>query len=164
MNARQSIRNLAVALAIGGLAALLVDAALQNLLAAVRSLGASATTPWWMIGRVQERSPWIVAALLVWLWAPALSRAASPVLPAGHLISRSAAFDVVGRVMIVAPLLWLVATWLVWAVTMTLEGSWASEGRILFSGHYYYNVLLAYTPWAAAGIALLALRRHVDDQ
>jgi hypothetical protein len=164
MNARQSIRNLAVALAIGGLAALLVDAALQNLLAAVRSLGASATTPWWMIGRVQERSPWIVAALLAWLWAPALSRAASPVLPPGHFISRSAAFDVVGRVMIVAPLLWLVATWLVWAVTMTLEGSWASEGRVLFTGHYYYNVLLAYTPWAAGGIALLGLRRHVDDQ
>jgi hypothetical protein len=163
MNARQSIRNLAVALAIGGLAALLVDAALQNLLAAVRSLGASAT-PWWMIGRVQERSPWIVAALLLWLWAPGLSRAASTAWPAGYIISRSAAFGVVGRVMLVAPLLWLLATWLVWAVTMTLEGSWAYEGRALLTGHYYYNLMLAYTPWAAGGIALLALRRHVDDQ
>jgi hypothetical protein len=163
MNARKSIRNLAVALAIGGLAALLVDAALQNLLATVRSLGASTTTPWWMIGRVQERSPWIVVALLVWLWAPTMSRAASSAWPVGHVISRSVAFDVVGRVMIVAPLLWLLATWLVWAVTMTLDGSWASEGRVLLTGFYYYNVLLAYTPWAAAGITLLVLRRHVNE-
>jgi hypothetical protein len=163
ISARQSIRNLALALGIGALAALFVDAALQNLLAAVRSLGASTTTPWWMIGRVQQRSPWIVAALLVWLGAPALSRAAPNAWPADFVVGRGAAFDVVGRAMIAVPLLWLVASWLVWAATMTLEGGWASEGRILITGQYYYNVLLAYTPWAAGGITLLVLRRHVND-
>lgn len=74
ISARRSIRNLAMVLGIGALAALLVDAALLNALAAVRSPGLSATTPWWMIGRVLERSAWIAAALLVWLWAPALAR------------------------------------------------------------------------------------------
>jgi hypothetical protein len=163
ISARQSIRNLAMALGVGALAALLVDAVLQNLLAAVRSLGASTTTPWWMIGRVQERSPWIVAALLVWLWAPAISRAALHAWPADHGVRRGAAFVLVGRAMIAAPLLWLVATWLVVAVKMTLVGSWSSEGRVFVAGYYYYNVLLAYTPWAAGGITLLALSRHVND-
>ena len=161
--ARQSIRNLAMALGVGALAALFVDAALQNALAAVRSPGAPTMTPWWMIGRVMERSPWIVTALLVWLWAPLLSRAASNAWPADHVVDRSAALDVVGRAMVAAPLLWLVATWLVWAAKMTLVGSWSSEGRVFIAGYYYYNVLLAYTPWAAGGITLLALRRHVND-
>ena len=163
ISARQSIRNLALALALGALVALLVDAALQNLLAAVRSLGASTTTPWWIIGRVLERSPWIVAALLVWLGAPALSRAASSAWPAAHVVGRSAALDVVGRAMIAVPLLWLLATWLAWAAKMTLVGSWSSEGRVFIAGYYYYNVLLAYTPWAAAGMTLLVLSRHVND-
>lgn len=163
ISARQSIRNLAMALGIGALAALLFDAALQNALAAVRSPGAPAMTPWWISGRVLERSPWIVAALLVWLWAPALSRTLSNAWPAAHVVGRGAALDVVGRAMIAAPLFWLVATWLVWAAKMTLVGSWSSEGRVFVAGYYYYNVLLAYTPWAAGGITLLALRRHVSD-
>jgi hypothetical protein len=83
-----------------------------------------------MIGRVMERSPWIVAALLVWLWAPLLSRAASNVWPADHVVGRGAALDVVGRAMVGVPLLWLLATWLVWAAKMTLVGSWSSEGRV----------------------------------
>ena len=163
ISARQSIRHLALALGVGALAALLVDAALQNLLAAVRSLGASTMTPWWVIGRVMERSPWIVAALFVWLWAPSLARAASIAWPADHVVGRRAALDVVGRAMIAVPLLWLLATWLAWATRMTLAGSWSSEGRVFIAGYYYYNVLLAYTPWAAGGITLLALRRHVND-
>jgi hypothetical protein len=163
IGARQSVRHLALALGVGALAALLVDAVLQNALAAVRSPGASAMTPWWVIGRVLERSPWFVAALLAWLWAPALARAVSHAWPADHVVSRGAAFDVVGRAMIAAPLLWLVATWLVWAVKMTLVGSWGTEGRVFLAGYYYYNVLLAYTPWAGGGITLLALKRHVPE-
>jgi hypothetical protein len=46
---------------------------------------------------------------------------------------------------------------------MTLEASWGSEGRVLIAGHYYYNVLLAYTPGAMGGVTLLVLRRHVNQ-
>jgi hypothetical protein len=160
---RQSIRNLAIALGVGAVAALLVDAALQNALAAVRSPGRSSLTPWWVVGRVMERSTWIAAALLVWVFAPALSGIASKVWPADHVVGRVAALDGVGRAMIAMPLFWLLATWLVWAVKMTLAGSWASEGRVFMAGNYYFNVLLGYTPWASGGITLLALRRHVTD-
>jgi hypothetical protein len=61
------------------------------------------------------------------------------------------------------PLLWLLATWLVWTVKMTAVGSWGSEGRMFLTANYYYNVLLAYAPWVAGGVTLLALRRHVAD-
>lgn len=70
IGARLGIRHLALALGVGALAALLVDAAIQNALAAVRSPGAPAMMPWWVIGRVLERSPWIVAVLLAYTpWA-----------------------------------------------------------------------------------------------
>ena len=152
-----------MAFGMGAVAALLVDAALQNALAAVRSPGVSSTTPWWVIGRVLERSTWIAAALLVWVLAPALSRLASKLWPADHVVGHSAALEAVGRAMIGVPLVWLLATWLVLAVKMTLAGSWGSEGRVFVTGYFYYNVLLAYTPWAGGGITLLALRRHVSN-
>lgn len=159
--AAQSIRNLAMAVGIGALAALLVDAALQNALAAVRSPGLSATTPWWMIGRVMERAPWLAAALFVWAAARPLARAAAAAWPADYVVHRAAALAVVGGALIAAPLLWLAATWLVWAVKITLVGSWGSEGRIFLEGYFYSNVLMAYTPWAAGGAVLLTASRHV---
>lgn len=159
--AAQSIRNVAMALGLGALAALLVDAALQNALAAVRSPGLSTTTPWWMIGRVMERAPWLVAALFLWLAARPLARAVAAAWPSDHVINRADALAVVGRALIAAPLLWLAATWVVWAVKVTLLGSWGSEGRIFLAGYFYTNVLMAYTPWAAGGVVLLAVSRHV---
>jgi hypothetical protein len=164
LNERQSIRNLAIALGVGAAAALLVDVGLQNALVAARSPGVSSTTPWWVIGRVMERSTWVAAALLLWVLAPGLSRIASRVWPADYVVGRSAALDIVGRAMIGMPLLWLLATWLAGAVKITLAGSWGSEGRIFVAGYYYYNVLLAYTPWVGGGITLLALRRHATDE
>jgi hypothetical protein len=163
-NERRSIRNLATAFGVGAVAALLVDAALQNALVAVRSPGASSMTPWWVVGRVTERSIWIAAALLVWVLAPALSANAYKAWLADRPIGRAAALHLVGHAMIGVPLIWLFATWFVWAMKMTLMGSWGSEGRAFVAGYYYYNVLLAYTPWAAGGVTLLALRRHVADE
>ena len=99
-------------------------------------------------------------ALLVWLVAPRLSRDASRPSPVNHVVTRAAAADAVGRAMIVVPVLWVLATWLVLAVKLTIEGTWDGDGRTLLSGYYYYNVLMAYVPWAAGGITLLSLRRH----
>ena len=164
MSERTSIRNLAVALGVGAVAALVLDAALQNAIEAARSPGVSSTTPWWVIGRVMERSSWLALALLLWALAPRVSHFASTVWPPDHGLGRSAAFDVVGRAFIGVPLAWLLATWLVAAIKMTLVGSWGSEGRVFVAGYYYYNVLLSYAPWAAGGSTLLALRRHVSDE
>lgn len=83
---------------------------LQNATAAVQSPGAGSLAPWWIVGRVMERSVWVVAALLRWLATPALSRIVSDLLPHDHHLGRQAAFRVVGRIMIGAPLVWLAAT------------------------------------------------------
>ena len=158
-----SIRNLAMVFGVGALAALLIDVALQNALAAAQSPGVPSITPWWVIGHVMERSMWIAAALLVWLLAPRIHGVAPQVFATELVVGRSAALDVVGGAMIGVPLVWLGATWLVWIVKITLLGSWGSEGRVFMMGYYYYNVLLAYAPWAGGGVTLLALRRHVTD-
>lgn len=60
-----NVRNPALALVIGTVMALLVDAALQIALAAVQSPGVDSLAPWWVIGRVVERSVWVAAALLI---------------------------------------------------------------------------------------------------
>ena len=152
-----------MALGLGALVALVIDAALQNALDAVRSPGVGSLTPWWVIGRVAERSVWIAFALIVWLLAPALSRMIASVPPADQIVSRVSAFDAVGRSMIALPLMWLLATWLVLALRITLTGSWSDEGAIFATSGYYYNVTLGWAPWAAGGAALLMLRRHVTD-
>jgi hypothetical protein len=164
MSGRQSIRQLALALFVGAVVALAIDGALQNSLAAVQSPGAASATPWWVIGRVLERGVWVVTALLVWSLAPQLSRIASVAWPADHTVRRAEALDIVGRLMIVVPLVWLLAIWVVSAVRMALMSSWESEGSVFVSGDYYYNVLLGYVPWAGGGMTLLALSRHVSAE
>jgi hypothetical protein len=149
---------LACAFGVGAVAALFIDAALQNALAAVRSPGAASITPWWVIGRVLERSVWVAFAAIAWLVAPA--HIAASIWPAAHAVGRAAAFDAVGRAMIAVPLVWLLALWLVSAVRLTLTGSWAPEGGWLLSNDYVYNVLVACTPWLGGGVTLLTLKRH----
>jgi hypothetical protein len=163
VTALRNIRNLALALGIGALVALVIDAALQNALDAVRSPGVESMTPWWVIGRVTERSLWVAFALLAWLLAAALARMAS-IWSGDHSVSRDAAFEAVGRSMIAVPLVWLLATWLVIALRITLVGEWGNEGTFFLTSGYYYNVALGYAPWAAGGIVVLMLRRHVTAE
>jgi hypothetical protein len=163
MTQAQPVQRLAAAFAVGAAVALVVDVVLQNALATVRSPGVLSMTPWWVVGRLMERSTWVAAALLVWTFAPRFSPVITIIWPQDHVVSRPAAFDIVGRLMLALPLLWLAATWLVWVVKITFVGGWASEGRIFVAGYYYYNVLLGYAPWAGGGLSLLMLRRHVAD-
>ena len=160
---RMNVRNVTLAFVVGAVMALLVDAALQNAIATVQSPGVDSLAPWWVVGRIVERSVWVAVALLMWLASPPLSRLVSDMLPRDHHVGRAAAFQFVGRVMIGAPLVWLAATWLVLAVKMTLVGSWGTEGRLFISSYYYSAVLLGYAPWAGGGILLLALSRHATD-
>jgi hypothetical protein len=158
-----NVRHVTSAFVIGAVMALLVDAALQNAIAAAQSPGGGSLAPWWVNGRVVERGVWVAAALLAWLASPTLSRALSVLWPLDHHVGRADAFQVVGRSMISVPLVWLAATWLVLAVKMTLVGSWGTEGRVFVSSYYYSAVLLGYAPWAGGGITLLALSRHTTN-
>ena len=158
-----SVRHLSRALAVGAVAALVIDAVLRNALAAVQSPGVSSTTPWWITGRVSDRAVWIVVALLAWLAARTLARATMRLYPADHVVSRSAALDVVGGLMITAPLLWALASLLVLAARITLAGNWELDGPVLLTPSYYNNVVLGYLPWVGSGSILLMLGRHDSD-
>jgi hypothetical protein len=164
MNHRQNVRNLAFAFGTGAMAALIFEALLQNALAALRSPGGVPGTPWWMIGRVFERSIWVLAALVAWVAATPLSRALADLWPATHTIERTAALSVAGRVMIGVPILLVLASLIALMTRITMEGNWGNEGRMFLTGSYYSNVLLAYVPWAAGGVTLLTIRRHVADR
>jgi hypothetical protein len=158
----QSVRNIAVALGTGAVAALVIDVLLRNALAAAQSPGASSMTPWWVVGRVLERSVWVVVALLLYSLAGAMARAAERTWPPGHVVSRAAAFDLVARLMIAAPLFWIVATFLVLAGRITLAGTWDVDGQMFATTSFYNNMVLGYLPWMGAGAILIALSRHAD--
>jgi hypothetical protein len=158
-----NIRNLSAAFTMGAAAALVFDLALRNALAASESPGASSMTPWWVVGRLFERGVWVLAAFMLWVLATPLARVTRRLWPAGWVVSRSAALEVVGRLMIAIPACWLIATWATVALRIAFAGSWEFEGRIFWSVSYYTNVLLGYVPWAAGGVSLLALSRHAPD-
>ena len=159
----QSVRNIAVALGIGAVAALVIDVVLRNALTAAQSPGASSMTPWWDVGRVLERSVWVVVAILLYAFAGMMARAAVRMWPPGHVVTRAAAFDLVARLMIAAPLFWVIATSLVLAGRITLAGTWDVDGQMFASSSFSNNVALSYLPWIGGGVILLALSRHADD-
>lgn len=159
----QSVRNIARALGAGAVAALVIDVLLRNALTAAQSPGASSMTPWWDVGRVLERSVWVVVAILLYSFAGMMARAAGRIWPPGHVVSRAAAFDLVARLMIAAPLFWVIASSLVLAGKITLAGTWDIDGQMFASSAFYSNVALGYLPWIGGGMILLALSRHADD-
>jgi hypothetical protein len=157
------MRNLASALAIGATAALVLDVILGNALAAAQSPGVSSMTPWWIVGHVAERSVWIAAACLLWVSAPLTAPIAARLWPADFVVTRAAALDALGRLMIATPLLWLSATLLILALRISLAGNWELDGAMFTSAAFYNSVLLGYLPWAGGGIVLLTLGRHASE-
>jgi hypothetical protein len=159
--AATSIRQAAVALLMGSVVALVADAIMQNLLDAARVTGRQ-LSPWWITGHVMERSTWVAAALLVWLSAAVLApNPATSGVEAEAPWSRATIFLLVGRGMMALPLVWTLATWMVWAVKITLMDSWDSEGRVFLATSYYRSILLNYFPWFAGGVAVITISRHV---
>jgi hypothetical protein len=159
----QSIRQLAAAFAVGAIEALVFDASLRNALAAAQSPGVSSLTPWWVVGQVAERSVWVVAAVVLWLCAPLMTRIATRLSPMGNHVTSSAALEAVGRLMMAMPLIWLAATLLILALRITFAGNWELDGGMFLAASFYNNLLLEYLPWAAGGIVLIALSRHATD-
>ena len=158
---KQTIRRIAAAGVFGAVLVMFCDAALQLSLSAIQTDGYRAV-PW--AARVIKGSVWIVAATLVWLASGVLAArlTEAPALESTAGIAPHAALRLVGLGLIAAPMVWQVATWTVWAVTVTLTDNWSSEGRVLLEPSYYSNLILTNAPWILAGIMLLAVSRHRD--
>lgn len=162
-----TLRVFAAAAIAGTTAALLCNAVLQLALHAVQPLSYR-TASWWGIAEVAERGVWVVAAGLCWLAAPLLgavlnresARARVDELSLSRL-TRAAALRLVGVAMIALPLAWLVATWLVIAVRLTLASAW-SEAQMFASADYYSLVLTTNAAWLLGGAVLIGWSRHAE--
>jgi hypothetical protein len=152
------VRAYAAAFLAATIAALVVDAALQLGLEAVRVSGFGGA-PWWVIAHLIERGRWVVLALLLWWLAPRFftDGAESQSLSTAP----SEAWRRVAVAVIAVPLLWIAATWIVSAARFTLLGSWDTDGRVFLSGDYYRGLLLDLAPWGMAAAVLSAARRHL---
>jgi hypothetical protein len=148
------------AFVVATVAALVIDAALQLAIDAVRVSAYGGGAPWWITAHIVERGRWVVMAALMWGIAPRLGSAEHAV-PLGAESRRAAWRDVAVAVAAV-PLLWIAATWVVTALRFTLLGSWASDGRVFVSPDYYRGLLLDLTPWLMASATLWIVRPHLE--
>ena len=160
--AKGPARGYAAAFLLVTVAALVVDAVLQLALAAVRVSG-SGGVPWWITANLAERGRWVVLAALLWWLAPRLmaSPADEGAGATGGETSRREAWKLVGVAAVVLPLLWVLATWVVTAMRITLLASWATDGRVFLAPEYYRGLSSGYAPWLLAGLLVLGVRRHL---
>lgn len=157
------IRPLAAAFVAATAAALVIDAALQLALDAVRVSAFGGGTPWWVTAHLIERGRWVVFALLLWALAPRLIGAEGALdhPPGAAASGRVEAWRLVAIAVVAVPLLWIGATWTVSAVRFTLLGSWPYDGRVFVSPDYYRGLALDLAPWFLASGTLMGVRRHL---
>ncbi len=153
-------RHHAAAFVVAMFAALAGNGALQLALDAVRVSSRGSGIPWWITAELIGRGRWVVCALLLYLATPILltSGHTRTPAPAGN---RAEAWRHVGVAVLVVPLLWVAATWVVSALRFTLLGSWSTEGLVFLSPGYYRGLVLDYVPWLIGGATVLMARRHV---
>lgn len=155
-------RDRAFAFVVATAVALVGDGAMQLGLDAVR-VSSYGSAPWWITANLVERGRWVVFAAVLWWAAPRLTEPGPDAANARETEAggRAEAWRQVGLTVLVFPLLWVLATWIVSAIRFTLLGSWATEGRVFLAPEYYRGILIDYAPWLMAGATLLGVRRHV---
>lgn len=152
----------ATAFVVATLAALVGNGVLQLALDAVAVGSYGGGAPWWVTAEVIERGRWVVFAVLLRMAGPRLlaSSASSLASPEGD-DERSAAWQRVGLLVLILPLLWIAATWVVSAVRFTALDSWGTEGLAFRSTDYYQALLLDYAPWLIGGSVVKGVGRHL---
>lgn len=161
-------RRTATALLAATAIALVVNAVLQLLVDAVSIQSFGSGTPWWIVAELPGRGRWVVAAALLWLISPMLGEEQAPRSSIGHGraadergAERAAVWVRVGTGVMLLPLVWAAASWLVVALRITLAGSWEIEGRGLRSSEYYQRVAIEWLPWLMAGVVMRRIAGHM---
>jgi len=159
-------RPTATALLAATVIALVVNAVLQLLVDAVSIQSYGSGTPWWIVAELPVRGRWVVAAALLWLVSPVLEDVQAPRALRGPSHSdddaeRAAVWVRVGTGVMLLPLVWAAASWLVVALRVTLAGSWDIEGRGLLSSEYYQRVAIEWLPWLMAGVVMRRVAAHM---
>lgn len=137
---------------VAAIAALAADALLAAVTGLAGVAGRGAGPPWWVAAHVVERSRWVVVALLLMglgTWS------------AGGEGDRAGVWRAVAIAVIVGPLLWTLAAWIVQAGLFTLAGRWDVDGRMFLSAELYRRALVDYVPWLLGGVTTRAIAGHV---
>jgi hypothetical protein len=66
----------------------------------------------------------------------------------------------VGQAVLVVPVLWTVAGWVVSAAVFTLADRWAIDGQVFRTPGYYRSLVVEYAPWIVGGGAVMLWSRH----
>ena len=114
-----------------------------------------------MTANLVHRGRWVAFATLLWWLGPRLVPVRPPAEPCDDAQSRADAWGATGVAVIALPLTWVLATWLVMAVRLTLLAAWTAEGRAFVAPDYYRGLLLEYVPWLMAGSVVLGIKRHL---
>jgi len=140
------------------LVAAVVALAADGLLALVTGLAdvadRGARPPWWVAAHVVERSRWVVVALLLLAIGHRGAQAAPPA-------DSPAVWRLVGGIVIAAPLVWSLATWIVQAGLFTVAGRWDVDGRMFLAVGFYRQAFVDYVPWLLGGATVRAVARHL---
>ena len=110
------------------------------------------------LGRVMSCGTWLLTALLIYVSAPVANRL--PGVRDGGSV-QSFIFSIAGSVLTILPPLYFIAQSAIYAIKITIVGSWASEGRIFTEFDAYpHNMLLILLPWSLSGLCLTLLSRR----
>ncbi len=151
-----TLRVAARAFLLATMTALVADAVLARLAGLVAVTGGADGTPWWVAAHLLERGRWVVVAGLL------VTVGGRVPWPEGRAASSSAGvWRFVGLAVMTAPLLWIVATWIVQATLFTLAGRWDIDGQVFLASGYYQSLLRGYAPWLLGGATTIAASRHV---
>ena len=155
----ETLRRLAAATLAGSILAIACDLLLRGALGVVSIEGGGRS---WMVGTVVSRLAWPLAAALLWLGAPLLASGleGNRVVPPLRSTPATAA-RIVGVAMAVIPIAWVLATTIVRGLVITMNGAWASDGRIFAAPQFYSDIVVANGPWVLAGMALVTAAGHL---
>jgi hypothetical protein len=158
---REALRRIAIAGLLGTVFAIICEVLLRAALGTVDVEG-SRTTASWLFAAALTRIVWPIAAALLWLAAPSLaSRLEGNGLVPALRATPAAAARVVGVAMMAIPVVWVLATALVRALTITINDAWDTDGRIFAAPQFYSDIVVSYAPWILAGMALAAAAGHL---
>lgn len=114
------------------------------------------------VGRVMSCGTWLLTAFLIYVSAPLANRL--PGISSGDSM-QSLIFSIAGSLLTILPPLFFIAQSTVYAIKISIVGSWASEGRIFIQyDTYQHNMLLILLPWSLSGISLILHSRKLSSQ
>ncbi|MGE0362109.1 MAG: hypothetical protein AB7H93_18795 [Vicinamibacterales bacterium] len=142
------------ALLVAAVVALAADGLLALMTGLADVADRAARPPWWVAAHVVERSRWVVVALLLLAIGRRGAQAAPPA-------DSPAVWRLVGGIVIAAPLVWTLATFIVQAGLFTVAGRWDVDGRMFLAAGFYRQAFVDYVPWLLGGATVRAVARHL---